>query len=368
MTGPSTIIGNSSGGWLLVLALMVPVAGSVLALVAGGRRAERIALVISPIALALGFAIAASVWRTGRPITYHVGSWAPPLGLELRADGLSATLILLTAIIMSATVIFARPDFRASQSGPEKRSSLAFWIYLMGLWGALVGVFLGNDLFNLYVALELLTVTAVPMVCLSGSAETLVAALRYLLFALVGSVLYLLGVALVYGAYGTLDIALLASRFRDEPAVWLAAALMTAGLLAKTALFPLHLWLPAAHAGAPAAASALLSALAVKASFYLTAKVWFDAFPGLLNQASAQVLAALGAGAIIFGGVLALRQVRLKLLIAYSTVAQIGYLFLMFPLIVSADAASWSQLGWMGAGDSSCRTRSPRLRCSWRRG
>jgi formate hydrogenlyase subunit 3/multisubunit Na+/H+ antiporter MnhD subunit len=107
---------------------------------------------------------------------------------------------------------------------------------------------------------------------------------------------------------------------------------MTSGLLAKTALFPLHLWLPPAHAGAPAAASAILSALVIKGSWFLTVRLWFDVFGGIVTSHAAQFLAALGAAAILFGSALALRQVRLKLLIAYSTVAQIGYLFLMFPL------------------------------------
>ena len=124
--------------------------------------------------------------------------------------------------------------------------------------------------------------------------------------------------------------------FVAEPVVWVAAALMTAGLIAKTALFPLHLWLPPAHAGAPAAGSALLSALVVKGSFVLIVRLWFDALPGLLGQAAAQALAALGAAAIVFGSVLALRQARLKLLIAYSTIAQIGYLFFLFPLAACA--------------------------------
>ena len=127
------------------------------------------------------------------------------------------------------------------------------------MWGSLNLVFVSGDLFTLYVALELLTFAGVPLVCLDGRGETLRAALRYLLFALLGSVLYLLGAVLLYGAYGTLDIALLAARIRPEPATLAAAALMTTGLLAKTALFPLHIWLPPAHAGAPAAASAVLS-------------------------------------------------------------------------------------------------------------
>jgi formate hydrogenlyase subunit 3/multisubunit Na+/H+ antiporter MnhD subunit len=114
-------------------------------------------------------------------------------------------------------------------------------------------------LFNLYVALELLTFAAVPLVCLDGRASTLLAAMRYLLFALLGSAFYLLGATLIYGAYGELDILSLSQRVQPEPAIWVATGLMTAGLLAKTALFPLHLWLPPAHAGAPAPASAMLS-------------------------------------------------------------------------------------------------------------
>ena len=168
--------------------------------------------------------------------------------------------------------------------------------------------------------------------------------MRYLLFALFGSISYLLGVALLYGACGTLDISLLAQRVRPTPVVWTAAALITAGLLAKTALFPLHLWLPPAHANAPAAASAVLSGLVVKGSFFLTLRLWFFVLPALSTAQVAAVLGGLGSAAVIVGGVLALQQARLKLLIAYSTVSQIGYLFLIFPLAVGAHA--WSTIGW----------------------
>jgi formate hydrogenlyase subunit 3/multisubunit Na+/H+ antiporter MnhD subunit len=113
---------------------------------------------------------------------------------------------------------------------------------------------------------------------------------------------------------------------------------MTAGLLAKTALFPLHLWLPPAHAGAPPAASAVLSALVVKGSFFIALRLWFDALPELANVMAMQFIGLLGAGAILYGSALALRQSRLKLLVAYSTVAQIGYLFLVFPLAFDASA------------------------------
>jgi formate hydrogenlyase subunit 3/multisubunit Na+/H+ antiporter MnhD subunit len=227
---------------------------------------------------------------------------------------------------------------------------LAFWTLLLAVWGSLNLVFVSGDLFTLYVALELLTFAAVPLVSLDGKGDTLRAALRYLLYALLGSVFYLLGAVLIYGVYGTLDIRLVAGQVGPGPATLAAAALMTVGLLAKTALFPLHLWLPPAHAGAPAAASALLSGLVVKGSWFLVVRVWFDVMPGVVTAPSAELLAALGAGAILAGNVVALRQERLKLLVAYSTVAQIGYLFLMFPLAFDAAAGALARGGALSGG------------------
>ncbi len=327
---------------LLPLALVLPMVGLLLTLAMGGRYAGRIALVLMPVGLAVAVAMVVEVVRTDDALVYVLGGWNPPLGVALRADGLSAILMLTTAMIMGATALFTRAEFCAASGQPETRSSLTFWTLLMALWGALNLVFLSNDLFNLFVALELLTFSAIPLVCLSGRAETLVAALRYLLFALFGSVLYLLGAVLLYGAYGTLDMGLLAERVHPEPIAGAAVVLMTVGLMAKTALFPLHFWLPPAHAGAPAAASAILSALVIKASFFLMVRLWFDVAPALMTPMTAQVLAALGAAAILFGSVLALRQARLKLLIAYSTVAQIGYLFLIFPLITRPASVAFA--------------------------
>lgn len=341
------MIHATTGGFLLVLAIVLPVAGVLLSFLLGGRNAERIALALMPFSLGVASAIAFAVFRAQRPIVYVLGGWSPPLGIALRADGFSAVMLVTAALVIAAAGLFARANFRTPEGVPETRPPLAFWTLLQALLAALNIVFVGGDLFNLYVALELLTFAAVPLVCLDGRPETLVAALRYLLFALFGSVLYLLGVALLYGAYGTLDIVLLSGRIQSEPAVWVAAGLMTAGLLAKTALFPLHLWLPPAHANAPAAASAVLSALVVKASFFLIVRLWFDVLPAIPNETAMAILASLGSAAILFGSVLALRQARLKLLVAYSTVAQIGYLFLMFPL-AAGSAHPWAAVAWSG--------------------
>jgi multicomponent Na+:H+ antiporter subunit D len=338
----------TAGGFLLVLAIVLPIAGVLFSLVLGGRHAERIALVLMPAGLTVAWAIGATVWRTHSALKYYVGNWDPPLGIAFRADGLSAAMMMASALLICGIGLFARGQF-STRPGAEQRAPLVFWVLLLSIWGALNAVFVGSDLFNLYVALELLTFAAVPLVSLDGRAETLPAALRYLLFALFGSILYLLGAVLLYGAYGTLDTFLLSGRIRPEPIAWVAVSLMTTGLLAKAALYPFHLWLPPAHAGAPAPASAILSGLVVKAPFFLVVRLWFDVMPRLPEHAAAQFLGVLGAMAIILGSVVALRQARLKLLIAYSTVAQIGYLFLMFPLAVNPETGQpWTTAAWTG--------------------
>jgi multicomponent Na+:H+ antiporter subunit D len=349
MSSTTTFAGTTAGGFLLVLAIMLPVAGVLGSLLFGGRFAERVALAVMPFGLAVAIAITAGVWHSRNVLQYLIGGWAPPLGVALRADGFSAVMVVTAALLIPAIGLFARAQFSTPPSGAEMRARLVFWTLLLAVWAALNAVFLGADLFNLFVALELLTFAAVPLVCLDGRAETLAAALRYLLFALLGSILYLLGTALLFGTYGTLDIALLSTRVRAEPAAWTALSLMTAGLLAKAALYPLHLWLPPAHAGAPAPASAVLSSLVVKAPFFLVVKLWFDVMPRLPDHAAAQLLGVPAAAAILLGSVVALRQARLKLLIAYSTVAQIGYLFLIFPLAGGQQMGrSWGTSAWTG--------------------
>lgn len=323
---------GTPGGLLLPAAVLAPFLGMMLALVLGARNVQRVAALTIAVGLAIAIAIAAHATHARAPLAYVLGGWAPPLGIALRADGAAIAMLIAVAVVITGIGLYASGSFSTPRGAPEERAPTVYWLLLLAVWGSLNLCFLSGDVFTLYVALELVTFAGVPLVCLDGKAETLRAALRYLVFALAGSILYLLGAVLLYGETGTLDIAMLAERARASPATFVALGAMTAGLLAKTALFPLHLWLPPAHAGAPPAASAVLSALVVKGSFFIVVRLWFDALPALPGPAAAQFLAALGAGAIVVGNVVALRQVRLKLLVAYSTVAQIGYLFLMFPL------------------------------------
>jgi formate hydrogenlyase subunit 3/multisubunit Na+/H+ antiporter MnhD subunit len=328
-------------GWpLLELTVILPLAGLLFVLPLG-RHGPLLVLVVGPLILLAVVLLCAELYVSGQSIERFVGGWDVPLGIALRADGLAATFLLTTAIISLAVASFA---LRSLGSPEETTTSYTFWPLFYAMWASLNAVFIGGDLFNLYVALELLTLSAVAMVAYGSAA----AAVRYLLFALSGSLAYLLGTVLFYSVHGSLDMALLGAA-ATEPATLVAAGLMTAGLLAKTALFPLHAWLPPAHGNAPAPASALLSALVVKASFFITVRIWFDLVPGAAGDQLLQMLAMLGAAAVLYGSLLAIRQSRLKLIVAYSTVAQLGYLFFVFPLAGSAEQMPWAAGAWSGA-------------------
>ena len=281
---------------------------------------------------------------------YAVGGWGAPLGIDLYADGLSLLMLMVTAVVGLGISVYSSGYF-------NRNKAVHFWPLWLFLWAALNALFLSADIFNLYVTLELMGLAAVALVALAGGADALTAAMRYLLVSLLGSLFYLLGVALLYHSFGSVDIAILAQRMEPSPAVWAAVGLMSAGLLLKTALFPLHFWLPPAHASAPAPVSALLSALVVKASFYILLRLWLEIFP-LSGATLGQLSGSARSDAVLWGGIQALRQTRLKLLIAYSTVAQLGYLFLAFPLATS--------IAWKGALYLLCPTPWPRRPCSWR--
>ncbi len=244
------------------------------------------------------------------------------------------SLALMVALVALATGVYASGYF---QQDTERTRFWPLWLLLIT---ALYALLFSADLFNIYVTLELLGMTAVALAAIKAECEAVKAAVRYLVIGLLGSLMFLAGVALIYARYGTLDMLALESMLQAEPAAWVALAMMSAGLLIKTALFPLHFWLPPAHANAPAPVSAALSALVVKAAFYLVVRLWLDLFDGVVTLDAAQLLGVLGAAAVLWGSWQALHAQRLKLLAAYSTVAQLGYLFLFLPLLVMMPPGS----------------------------
>lgn len=338
-----------NGGAWIVAVVAVPLAGAVAALLAGRRGAAAAGLLGSLLGTAAVLGLAAAVLADGAQ-RMVVGNWAAPLGIVLRADGLAIAMLLMTSVVGAGIALYAWHYFgaphptgtHAPNPGPgtaTDRQDWLFWPVWLLAWGALNALYLSGDLFNLYVTLELLGLAAVALVALAG-ASAAAAALRYLLLALLGSMLYILGVELLYAAHQTLDLQQLRARLQPGLSAGLAAALMTTGLLVKTAVFPLHFWLPPAHGSAPAPVSAALSALVVKAGFYLLARLWLDLFGALPWQAVPTLLGVLGAGAVLWGGVQALRQQRLKPMIAYSTVAQLGYLLIALSLAGPAASAA----------------------------
>lgn len=332
---------------LLPLLILVPLVAAIVAAVVPARLRPGVSIV----ALLATGAVAAVLWgavaATGAVGTELAG-WAPPLGIALIADGASVPMLALSCVVMLAVAIVGAADRR--MVGSDR-----FWTLMLAAAAAVNGVFVAADLFTIYVLLELVTLAAVALVALGGRTAA-AAALRYLFVAVTGSLFYLLAVALVYAETGALDLATAAERMPDGPIAAVVLALAAVGMAAKMALFPLHSWLPVAHPAAPAAVSALLSALVIKASLFVLWRV-FGALGDRVDIAPlvATIVAAAGAAGVVWGGVMALRRDRLKTVIAYSTVAQVGYLVMILPLMLGpgagaagADGASGAAAGWSG--------------------
>jgi multicomponent Na+:H+ antiporter subunit D len=327
---------------LLPLWVLAPLLAAAVAVALRPRHAARLAQGLLLASLAAWAAYAAAFADTGA-IAVALAGVPPPLGIRLELDGLALLLLGLVAVVMLAAGAHA-----ASQPA-RPQAQRAFWPSWLVLLAGLNAVVLSRDLFNMYVGLELLTLAAVALVASAGTVAALRAAMRYLLLAMLGSLAWLLGVAILHASTGSLDVGLAATRALPGGTTAVAIGLMVAGLLLKAAIFPLHGWLPLAHGAAPGPVSAVLSALVVKASVLLLWRLWsaFGAGPGMATAGA--LLAGLGAAAIVYGSLAALRQARLKQVVAFSTVAQLGYLLLVLAM---PGALAWqgSVLHLLGHG------------------
>jgi formate hydrogenlyase subunit 3/multisubunit Na+/H+ antiporter MnhD subunit len=316
-------------GWVVA----IPLAGGVLMTALGPRPARWLAAAAMLATLGSAIAVAWSVALHG-PSRMPVGGWLAPLGIELRADGLAA--VMLVAIGVVGAVIVAHVLASRGRMVISFARLCSLWFFA---WAALDALLISGDIFNLYVTLELATLSAVGLVALAADRAALTAALHYLLFALPGSLVYLLGVGIAYGAHSTLDLPTLATRLGTSTLDSLAIAAMTAGLCLKGAVFPFHGWPVPAYANASPVASSLLSGLIGKAPFLVLVRLWLEVIPAALAPTAGTVLGCLGAGAILWGSLHALWQPRLTLVIAYSSVAHTGYLFVWFALGTSGALA-----------------------------
>lgn len=327
---------------LPVLLILLPLVGAVVTVLTPARRTTALTVAVAQLALAVTAAV--TVLRDG-PVETAPGGWAPPLGIALRLDGLAAAVGLLVAVVVLAVLVHAAVN-------PSSAGGRSYWSLALVTVAGLQAVLVAADLFTIYVALELMTVGAVALVALGGQ-KALGPALRYLLVAVLGSFAFLVAVGLVYAQTGVLTLDLAAADLPQGPALATVLALVTVGLGIKTALFPMHAWLPGGHAAAPTAVSPLLSALVVKGGFVVLLRVW-STLGG--DAGLSVVVGVLATSAVLWGGVMALRQSQLKRLVAYSTVAQVGYFFLLVPLAnpgfapgaSSADVAV-ARVAWQGA-------------------
>lgn len=329
----------------LAWAVAIPLFGAGACLGSGRRVVRWVAAstVVGTVLVAAAVAGSVSAYGTVR---HAIGGWGAPLGIELRADGIAAFVLLVGAVV--GAVVSVGPLARACQ-GVEDRRFLSLWFLA---WAAVNAIFLSADVFNLYVSLELATLASVGLVASGGDREAVRAALRYLLLALPGSLLYLLGVGVLYAAFGALDLVALGARVTPTPDAGFALALMTSGLCLKAALFPLHGWLPAVYVQPRVEVSAFLAALIGKGSFYVLLRVWMGVMPAAFAPALGQLLGVLGAAAVAWGSIQALSQRRLKPLVAWSSVAQVGYLFLVFPL---GTPGAWSAGAWLVAAHAAAK-------------
>jgi multicomponent Na+:H+ antiporter subunit D len=306
--------------------VFLPLLGACALLMVSARaRLPVLLIAITPLP-ALLLALTLEVVQGGIRVVTLAG-FDQPLGIVWRVDGLSLLMLWLSVILAALVSLQALSSFAPDRDGGKR-----FWPLWLAMLAGVHALLLSADLFNLYVTLELLTLAAIGLIALSDKPAALGAAMRYLLLALMASLLYLLGVGLIYAQAGTLDLYQVADQLEVGMLPVTALVLMLTGLLVKSAIFPLHVWLPAAHGNAPGPVSAMLSALIVKVSIYIIWRLWFWTAEGWDLAVAAQLLGWFGAAAIVYGSVVAMVQKRLKMVIAYSTVAQLGYLMLVFPL------------------------------------
>ena len=289
-----------------------------------------LATAVSWCALGIAVALLVQVLDTG-VISYHMGSWEPPWGIEYRIDLANAFVLLIVAAIGAVVMPFARAS--VAEEIPAERGYLFYALYLLCLTG-LLGIAITGDAFNVFVFLEISSLSSYVLISLGRDRRALTAAFQYLILGTIGATFYLIGVGLLYAMTGTLNMADLAQRIpavADTDTVRAAFAFMVIGVGLKAAVFPLHMWLPNAYCYAPSVVTAFLAATATKVSIYLLLRILFTLFGSDFAFGEIKIgtvllpLAVLG---MLIASAVAIFQDNVKRLLAYSSVAQIGYMML----------------------------------------
>ncbi len=289
---------------------------------------------VAPLVLgALGFSTLASLGVLSRVLdqgsySYTVGNWAPPMGIELIIDPLSALMLVLISSVALLASFSALPMVAKEQAGKEH---LFFTLYLILIAG-LMGLVMTGDAFNLYVLLEITSITTYGLIAM-GKGRAPLASFNYIIMGSIGACFYLLGVGYLYILTGSLnmaDIAQILPQLGGDAAMATALCFILVGLWIKMALFPLHGWLPNAYSLAPTGAGLLVAPLMTKVTIYLMVRVMFSIFGAdylfVQNPLVQSGMVWLATAAIICASCLALAQRNLKRMLTYIIIAEVGYM------------------------------------------
>ena len=282
----------------------------------------------------LAFAIAiqlATMVMGGTPVSYAMGSWPAPYGIGLQVDALSALVLLVVTGASSVALVGGRESLAAIIS--EDREPYFFAAWLLALAG-MAGIVVSADAFNIFVFMEISSLACYVLIAGGPDRRALPATFKYLIIGTIGATFYLIGVGLIYMMTGTLNLADMELRIlevADQKPILAAAGFITVGLALKAAIFPLHVWLPNAYTYAPHMVTAFLAACATKVSLYVLLR--FDFFVFQQNLAGhefqfAAYLMPLAILGILVGSAVAMFERNIKRLLAFSSVAQIGYMML----------------------------------------
>ncbi len=316
---------------LPALQVIVPMLSAPLVMLlkpAGLARAAATAASLFAFAIAIAMTIGV---LDGNVYTYRMGSWPAPYGIELAVDRFSALLLL---IITGASTLALLSGGRSVDSDIDaSRQPLFYAAWLLALAG-LSGIPLSADAFNIFVFMEISSLASYVIIAGGSDRRALPAVFKYLIMGTVGATFYLIGIGLIYLMTGTLnlvDMELRIHEVADQKPILVAAGFITIGLALKAAVFPLHVWLPNAYTYAPNAVTVFLAACSTKVSLYLLLRFDFFVFQGNLVNHDTQFtwfLMPLAVLAILVASGVALFEKNLKRLLAYSSVAQVGYILL----------------------------------------
>jgi multicomponent Na+:H+ antiporter subunit D len=315
---------------LSLLLVVIPLlAAPVTAMLPNGRLPWLLTLTVTWVCFVLsGWQL--SIVLDGSVISYELGGWAPPWGIEYRVDAVNAFVALIVAGIAAITLPYAL--LTVEQEIPRQQTSLFYSTFLLCLVG-LLGITQTGDVFNLFVFLEISSLSSYVLIATGQQRRALTAAFQYLIMGSIGATFLLIGIGLVYAETGTLNMLDLHQRLQpilDHRTVHTGFVFIVVGIALKLALFPLHLWLPNAYKYSPSAISVFLSATATKVAVYIMLRMIFTVFSSdfLKITPTEHILLLLGIFGVIFASITAIYQRDIKRLLAYSSIAQISYMVL----------------------------------------